>query len=620
MASPSGSVTQDAARRDIDPFWFRVGDAWCAAFWHEAIIEVDGPRRCAVLLPSMAFEQVRGAYHFRALAKALAAAGISTLRVSFPGTDNSSDHPTPGTTPRSLVPLWLDTVKQAIALARDRASCRQIMVVGRRIGGLIALEALRASASDVLHDIELVLWEPTPSGAQFLREVRARNRLPLAAQPDAPSVNENSTLLTLEQSYVHSVSTIEELSALSLSGPTPDGLVIHNLLSSQDRRVSAAIASWSTPPASTQIIADAAFDLDRWEGLTLPLQTMSVVVGLARRSPVTPERVAQYAAQGSPDLGMPTDDAADERVHTSRTLTLTSPPVREQWVQLGGRGAVVGLLTLPLSSVSDDEVSQAVLLLGTGTDGTAGQGDANVRLARSLAAIGIPVLRLDFSGIGESPTSDIQVENMSYARVRTRDIAVAAQWVKDRFQNAKCTAVGMCTGAFYAIHAAAEGVPLNSVVAINPQLFWDTAAQEDPAVGQRVLSVIIAVAAVKNSSKWSQLLTGRVSMAWARKAFGTVVARVRDVIPRSGETDRFGNGLVRHDLDALFPSRTRFHLVFSHGDLGYHHLMLHGSSRVRALSRSGRIALSYLPEPDHTFSTLAMRAQLEQMVLRTLRE
>ena len=84
VATPISRVT----RHKLRPRWIRSGDDWCVAHWHPA--EGAVLRRVAILCPSIGSERSRGERMFRVLADRLAARGVSTLRLDYPGTANST--------------------------------------------------------------------------------------------------------------------------------------------------------------------------------------------------------------------------------------------------------------------------------------------------------------------------------------------------------------------------------------------------------------------------------------------------------------------------------------------------------------------------------------------------
>ena len=74
---------------------------------------------------------------------------------------------------------------------------------------------------------------------------------------------------------------------------------------------------------------------------------------------------------------------------------------REMTVLMGRHKSLVG--TLPIVAISAVTAPPTVVLLNAGIVHRVGPNRMHVLLARALAAAGIPSLRFDMSGIGDSP-------------------------------------------------------------------------------------------------------------------------------------------------------------------------------------------------------------------------
>lgn len=114
----------------------------------------------------------------------------------------------------------------------------------------------------------------------------------------------------------------------------------------------------------------------------------------------------------------------------------------ESIVSFGPEDALVGILTEPGAGVVRAQVG--CLLLNTGMNYRVGQRRINVKLARRLAASGIPTLRFDMSGIGDSRPSS---SRDSFRQQQANDMGAAL----DRFQAStglrRFLVFGVCSGA-----------------------------------------------------------------------------------------------------------------------------------------------------------------------------
>jgi pimeloyl-ACP methyl ester carboxylesterase len=97
------------------------------------------------------------------LAARLAGAGFPVLRFDYYGCGDSSGRDDEGT-----VHQWLEDISAAASELRRRAVCREICVVGLRLGGSLGMIAgARGADFD-----SLVLWDPVVDGGSYLKELR----------------------------------------------------------------------------------------------------------------------------------------------------------------------------------------------------------------------------------------------------------------------------------------------------------------------------------------------------------------------------------------------------------------------------------------------------------------
>src|SRR4051812_31655913 len=80
--------------------------------------------------------------------------------------------------------------------------------------------------------------------------------------------------------------------------------------------------------------------------------------------------------------------------------------------------SLVGVLTTPDDNLRDDELP-AVILLNGGLLHRVGPNRIYVKIARALATMGLTVLRLDLSNIGDSPP---RAENMPIEQSMLADV------------------------------------------------------------------------------------------------------------------------------------------------------------------------------------------------------
>lgn len=96
----------------------------------------------------------------------------------------------------------------------------------------------------------------------------------------------------------------------------------------------------------------------------------------------------------------------------------------EEAVRLPSGEGLAGILTRPSGPGSADR--PAALLLNVGLTYRVGPSRLYVRLARQLAADGIPTLRFDFSGVGDSPS---RRDALQFAESAPLETTEAMDWM-----------------------------------------------------------------------------------------------------------------------------------------------------------------------------------------------
>lgn len=116
---------------------------------------------------------------------------------------------------------------------------------------------------------------------------------------------------------------------------------------------------------------------------------------------------------------------------------------REQAVRFGAAGALCGVLT-DVSGTAPSGGKTGVLFLNSGILHRIGTCRLHVRLARQLSAVGIPSLRFDYSGIGDSEQRRDALSFEESAIVETRE---AMDYLAGRKGVEQFVLIGLCSGA-----------------------------------------------------------------------------------------------------------------------------------------------------------------------------
>ncbi len=119
----------------------------------------------------------------------------------------------------------------------------------------------------------------------------------------------------------------------------------------------------------------------------------------------------------------------------------------ETTLAFGANAGLVGTL----SAAAPPAGGIAALLFNAGVVPRIGPNRLNVRIARALAARGIPAMRFDLSGRGDSaPARGME----SYEQQAVADIRAAMNLLTERTGASRFALMGICSGAENAFHAA----------------------------------------------------------------------------------------------------------------------------------------------------------------------
>lgn len=136
-------------------------------------------------------------------------------------------------------------------------------------------------------------------------------------------------------------------------------------------------------------------------------------------------------------------------------------PLRESALHFGPGGKLVGILTEPAERRAG---APAVLILNAGIIHRVGPHRLHVRMARKLASLGHPVIRMDQGGVGDSrPIGGSSADGEALASVQAALDHAASLELADSF-----VLFGLCAGAKYSLGAAAADPRVSGAVLLDP--------------------------------------------------------------------------------------------------------------------------------------------------------
>jgi hypothetical protein len=269
----------------------------------------------------------------------------------------------------------------------------------------------------------------------------------------------------------------------------------------------------------------------------------------------------------------------------------------ETTLAFGANSGLVGTL-----SAAPRSAGVAALLFNAGVVPRIGPNRLNVRIARALAPSGIPALRFDLSGRGDSaPARGME----SYEQQAVADIRSAMDLLNERTGVSRFALMGLCSGAENAFHAALA---------------------DDRVIGLTLMDSYHYPTLRTHLNRFRQ----RANMQGGLLRAGGAWLKRR--LARSGQTNGIGPkresaagnfGSIRPTPEAfaaqlrkLIERGVSIDLLFSGSFLetfNYENQFRDGFGRFGIVER---MHVEYRPDLDHTLSTAAMQ---HEMVARTSR-
>jgi dienelactone hydrolase len=420
---------------NVTPIWFGPADRPLFGWLHLPEKATAG----VVLCRPIGVEELSSHRAYRCLAEKLADHGMVALLFDYTGTGDSAGSTADVVGTRT----WLADITTAIDCVRQTGVSR-IGLVGLRLGATLAANAATANDVDAL-----VLWDPCETGRGFLREQRM-----LAGSMRLRGVEVASRGDVEIPGLVLPKDLAEATRALSIddSPMVPARPLL--VLTRPDRPPSSSLLAWSSTQSldQTEVVGQHEF------------------IGVEPGASVLPEQViTDIEAWLSRRLSGTGDQSVCDHPQSMPTASVARTPdgrdVIERAVRIGAEH-LFGVVTEP--QVSGLGPTPAVVLVNAGVLPHSGPARLWVEIARSWAAQGVRVLRIDFGGLGDSPTRPGQRPDVVYPLEAIDEVTEAARFM-DPDDPAGVLLVGLCSGGYHVLEGALR---LNSqrVWIVNPGL------------------------------------------------------------------------------------------------------------------------------------------------------
>jgi alpha/beta superfamily hydrolase len=410
-----------------------------------------------LMCPPFGLQEATSYRGLRDWARALAAAGYPTARLSLPSTgDSSGGHQEPG-----RLHEWTSAVAASAQWLRATTAAARVVVIGVGLGALVSWVAVSEGAE--IDD--LVLWAIPADGRSLLRELRSQSQIVAAAFPeDARDDGESQGELNA-LGYQLSAETVAELHGIRLANfPLP---------AHPNRRVLLLARDGIGPPQAVlkQLRAEGvAIEVDDGrdfqaltgnpEDSTPPQASMDITFRWLE---------AASGARGEHATGASTA-GADKRRDSVRAqhgdgAVLETP----LWFD-GVLGGIFGILTEPASG---ERSSACVVMVGSGALPHTGPNRAWVEASRRWAAQGLASLRIDLGGIGESGGDQPSLRKVRafYDGARDREVLAVLDQLHQRGVASRFILGGLCSGAYCALRRAIGDERVTGLLLLNIYAF-----------------------------------------------------------------------------------------------------------------------------------------------------
>jgi len=563
----------------------------CFGWLHEAMGH-DDTRVGVVLCSPFGYDALCAHRGWRELADALALRGMPALRFDYPGTgDSAGVEQDP-----DRFDAWLGSIEAAAAFLRARTGVQRFVLCGLRLGA--ALAALAARRIGGVEGIAMIA--PVTSGRAYIRELELQHQTWLTTPDGMESVREADDGSVGAYGFRLHGDTLDRLRALDVAhererAPAPRILLQDVYENPRVERLAAryrqlgAHVDVQTFASYNRLLVDPRFS-------ETPRDAFDSVLTWLGAEPLPTSHV-------SPDVSL------------SRTCVRVPCQHGHDVPVVFGDG-LFGMWSCPDNSHDPQKDAPAVLLLNTGGVHHVGDGRLSVRLARRLASLGVPALRTDIGGLGDSRVRDSSLTfDDLYSRYAVDDTLKAVDWLVAQGHR-RVVVFGVCTGAYVSMQTALEHPNVVGCMGVNLPYFLWPQTQSDSRARHAPLRAYSR--SIRSLQKWRRLLTGksdtlriashvagRIGQRFAVR-LATPLERAFGLRTQASKVRGLASGLGRKKVETAF--------VYGAMDAGLDDLKLYFGTGGRDLQKLAHARVTIIDRLDHAlFSTAAREAMIGQV-------
>ncbi len=276
----------------------------------------------------------------------------------------------------------------------------------------------------------------------------------------------------------------------------------------------------------------------------------------------------------------------------------------EQALLLGDRKSLVGVLSQPAPAAARP-AAPTIVILNSGIIHRVGANRTSVGMARALAAAGFTVLRFDLAGLGDSEPRLDAVPPLEASLADIREVLDSLETTR---QARRFVLVGLCSGADHSVLYAGTDARVAGAILIDPSI-PHTLRYHVRHYGRKLVRL----------RTWINFLRGQHLAEYLRRRRGLAGSGEPQDVPlpnlQAVETRAFLERAYRSAVE----KGNRMLAIFTAGRQQQHNYrtqLLDAFPRIRF---GKQLRLAYFDGCDHTFTTEANRARLNEAVVEWAR-
>jgi dienelactone hydrolase len=278
--------------------------------------------------------------------------------------------------------------------------------------------------------------------------------------------------------------------------------------------------------------------------------------------------------------------------------------VKEEALSFGKKASLCGVVTRPEAETG----RPAIVLLNSGLVHHVGPHRLYVKLARALAERGHLVLRVDFSGIGDS---EKRKDNVRFEKSAVEDARESMDVLSEKYGVTRFGLAGLCSGAEISFKTALEDERVIGAAMINaPQFLEEPSAELVTAISSRHETSYYWRVAVFNKESWKKALSGKAEYGSIFRALGSKLSGLF----RGNKTLDEASPDVQA-FDALTERNVKLMLLLSEVDWGLDYLRAILGDRFEEWARKGNPRLEVFEHADHMMTPLSSQERTRALFL-----